>query len=471
MNVTEKCAIRAEPGSFRDPAAKVFYRGDVVLRGLSSAAWDDWRHVSACDFFRQAQRDGTIVLTREMSPVEQSGLDGCENWAGVLRHECIPFISYPYEWSFGMLRAGALHYLDLLAAALKEGISLKDGTAFNIQWQGVQPVFIDVPSFYPLAPGEPWIGYRQFCQMFLYPLMLTAYRNVRFQAWLRGNLEGIEPRECDALMSVRDWLRPGVFLHVHLHASFDRRLSQSGTSARSALQQAGFSTSLIEANVRRLQQVIRRLTWTVDTEWSGYTKTRPYAAEDHARKIDFVRGVLSQGRWKRIWDLGCNTGEFSKLAAERADYVVALDRDPGTIERLFDDLKRHHVRNVLPLVQDLANPSAATGWNCRERQALAARGGPELTLCLALVHHLALGQNIPLEALVEWLASLGPQLVVEFVDAADPMVQALLRDRRANIHGYTREQFEKQLATRYRVIDHVELARGQRVLYHAILRG
>ena len=166
-----------------------------------------------------------LVATTEASRSQIPPLS--DPWVAVLRHQTIPVVSYPYEWCFSMLQDAALLQIDLLLAALDEGMTLKDATPFNIQWIGTRPVFIDIGSFTAAAPGEPWAGYRQFCEMFLYPLFLQAYKDVPFHPWLRGSLEGVEAGHINRLMSARDRLRPGVFPHVYLLSKLQARYAST----------------------------------------------------------------------------------------------------------------------------------------------------------------------------------------------------------------------------------------------------
>jgi hypothetical protein len=358
-----------------------------------------------------------------------------------------------------MLRDAALLQLELLRLALDEGLTMKDASPYNVQWRGSRPVFVDVGSFERLREGEAWAGYRQFCMLYLFPLLLQAYKGVPFQPWLRGSLEGIEPAEARSLLSGRSLLRRGVLTHVALHARLER--SHGDRPVRGELRDAGFRRELIVANVRRLEKVVRRLEWrTPATAWSGYEVTA-----DHERKEAFVRGAAGPGL---VWDLGSNDGRFARIAAERADYVLAVDGDAVVLDRLYRDLQDEGEQRIQPLLVDLADPSPARGWRGVERGRLEERGRPELVLCLALLHHLAITRNIPLPELVAWLRDLGARLVVEFVDPADPQAQRLLGAKRPGAHGdYTRERFERLLGDAFEVERAESHAAGMRTLYLA----
>jgi SAM-dependent methyltransferase len=391
-----------------------------------------------------------------------------EEWAGILKHETVPFISYPYEWSFGMLKDAALLQLELLLAALQEEMILKDASAFNIQWRGTSPVFIDIPSFTRLAPGEPWVGYRQFCQQLLYPLFLQAYKDIPFQPWLRGAIDGIEPEHCKNLMSLRDLLRRGVFLHVHLQNKIQTTYARTESNIRRELAAAGFHKHLIETNAHRLRTLVRKLAWKrTRSVWSDYATANSYSKADHERKVAFVRDVVRTRHWNLVWDLGCNTGVFARIAAENAGYVVAMDADSLAIERLYRALKAERTTTILPLVTNIANLSPNLGWRGLERKGLVERGKPDLTLCLALIHHLVIGANLPLQEFVDWLASLGGDLVIEFVTKDDPMVQTLLRNREDLYGDYEVGYFEQCLSQAFALVQRDPLVSGTRSLYYA----
>ena len=457
-----------EPASFRDRTNRVFRRNGLIYRALSEQALRDWQRLSATRFFQRRQGDGSLVATEPLASAEAAdGLSGGP-WVGVLKHETIPFVSYPYEWCFGMLRAAALLQLDLLLDALDEGMVLKDASAYNVQWRGSQPVFIDLGSFERLEPGEPWVGYRQFCQLFLYPLMLQAYRGLAPHAWLRGSLDGITPGDCRRVMSGRDLLRKGVLTHVALQARAEMRYGGTGRDLRTELKRAGFGVELIRANVRSLRALVGGLAWEpARSEWSEYTTEHSYDASDLDRKTRFVEAVADKRRWPLVWDLGSNTGRFARLAAAHADCVVALDADQLAIERLHRALAADGNRVILPLVGNLADPSPALGWRGRERVPLADRGTPDLVLCLALIHHLVISANIPLPDLLDWLAGLGADLVIEFVDRGDPMVQRLLLNKADQYHDYERSAFEACLSARFTIVRTEPLESGTRFLYHA----
>lgn len=463
--------LQREPSSYRDRNGFVFYHDNEVYRGLSAKALANWERLSATRFFEDFTTRGSIVRTeRVRGPItDESGAA----WATVLRHASIPFVSYPYEWTFGMLKDAALLHLDLMLAALDEGLVLKDSSAYNMQWRGAQPVFIDIPSFEVLADGEPWVGYRQFCELFLYPLMLQAYKRVAFRPWLRGCLDGISAGSLRPLLSIRDLLRPGVLMHVVAQNALQRRYSSRERNVRGALARAGFDKRLIVRNVLNLKRIISRMTpGGSTTEWADYAQSHSYSAADFEAKCTFVRRAAGIQRWRRVWDLGCNTGTFSQIVSEHADYVVAMDGDWMAVEYLYQSRKEcTDRRTILPLVVDLSDPSPDQGWRGMERKSLPDRGKPDFTLCLALIHHIVISANIPMADFIRWLASLDTALVIEFVSRDDEMVETLLRNKDDQYGDYRLDVFETLLAEHFDIRDSRPLKGGKRSIYFALPRG
>lgn len=455
-----------DPGSFRDRNSRVFYSGDDVFRGLGPRAAREWEKLSATGFFRRFVRDGKVIATERVDSAELCAPPLSEEWAAVVKHQRIPFISYPYEWSFEMLRDAALLQLELLDAALQEGMILKDSSAFNFQWVGAKPVLIDIGSFETLEPGTPWVGYRQFCQLFLYPLLLQAYKGLSFQPWLRGCLDGIEPAECDRLMSKRDLLRPGVFKHVYLQSRLQQIYGRGSRRLKTELKEAGFRVEFIEAAVRHLRKLVDGLTARhAASPWSDYSEQHGYSSADEAVKADFVRRTVGGRTWNLAWDLGCNLGQYARIAAAHARYVVAMDADPLVVDILYRALKAEGNTSILPMVGNVTDPSPGLGWRGQERRGLTDRGKPDLTLCLALVHHLVISGNVPLPEVIEWLATLQSSLVIEFVSKDDPMVQRLLRNKDDQYPDYDIGVFETWLSRSFQIVERASLQSGTRVLY------
>lgn len=468
-----------DPGSFRDPWGRVVVRPDGVYRKLSGDGLRAWEQLAASRLCparpgnEAGGGDRRIVATRLCDSSDGGSLAGGPAGesipdGGLLEHERLPWISYPYEWSFGMLRDAALLQLELLRDALPQGLILRDGTCYNIQFRGSRPLLIDVLSLAPLVPGEVWDGYRQFCETTLFPLLLSAWRGINFRTLLRGRLEGVTPGDCRRMLGWRDVFRRGVWTHVILQDWLNHRTSaldassnpMSGTDLR----------SIIDGNARGLIRIIERLRLPPqESHWIDYDAVRPhYSPEDQGRKDAFVATAMNHRRKRLVWDMGCNTGRFSRIAAARADCVVAMDGDPACIERLYRELSTERDEVIVPAVIDLADPSGGMGWRHRERAALCDRARPDAVLALAVVHHLVFRNAIPVDDVVDWLGSLADELVVEFVGPDDVMVKELMRQRRLVHSGYSWGRFRSRLERTHRIIADQTLCDGRRTLVHAV---
>lgn len=464
-----------DPGSFRDPLSRVFIEGDHVWRGLSGAAVEDVEALFASSFFPAALQRGDIVATERVQPgdgVPSLGTD----WPGLLRHERIGVLSYPYEWAFEMLRDAARLQLRLTREALSERLITKDASAYNVQFVGAKPVFIDVGSFERIRSGEPWPGYRQFCELFLNPLYIQAIANVPFQPLLRGDIDGVSPPLAKAIIGGRGRFRRGTFTHVRLHARVERRYADADKERdiRGELKRAGLGPKLIDAQLRNLEKAIESLSWKQQqSTWSDYSDRSHYTDRDLEAKEQFVAAATTtDASGGLVLDLGANDGRFSRIAVGAgARSVVAVDSDHLVIDRLYRDLRNEGSTAILPLVLDLANPSPSIGWRSQERPSFVERVRPDLTLCLAVVHHLALTNNVPLGDIVQFLADFGGKLVVEFPHPDDVMAKRLLaRKREGLFDSYTVATWEAALERRFTVQRREDLPSGTRTLYHCTPR-
>ena len=454
-----------DPGSFRDPLSRVYVSDGEVLRGLSPVGLREFEQVEGAPFFEALIADGSVVGTEKL-PAGSHRLH--DSWAGVLRHEPVPVVSYPYEWTFEMLRDAALLQIDVARRALEAGFATKDATSYNVVFQGSRPRFIDVGSFEKARAGEPWPGYRQFCELFLNPLVIQAATGVHFHPWLRGTLDGISASDVAAVVPLRKRLRRGLAVHVTLHARAERRYAEADGDVGDEMRQAGFGPKIVLAQLANLEKSVRRLRWKAQrSEWSDYSDRAHYVGDDLPGKDAFVAAAVEGLSPHLVVDLGANDGRFSKLAlAHGARYVVAPDVDHLVVDKLYRHLRETGEDRILPLVLDLANPSTGLGWRGRERRAFTDRVRPDLVLCLAVVHHLALTNTVPFEEIVALLADFDAPLVVEFPHHDDPMVKRLLsRKRKGLFDHYTLNNWEQALTTRFTIDQKILLPSGTRTLY------
>ena len=436
------------PGSYRDPEARVLAGdGPHIVRALSAAAAANDARLRAAGLFDELEQAGWLIASRRREDTPAPA-----GWAALVETPRLPFVSYPAEWSFGMLRDAALLTLQLTERALERGAILKDASAFNVLFEGARPRFIDVSSLTPRDGDGPWLAYGQFCDHFLAPLMLEAYRGVPFQPFLRGSLEGLAIGTLARLLSARDLVRPGVATHVIARAGLERRARHLDAGARRAARALPLPTAALLRNVRALQRLVGSLRSRAASPWADYADTGDEALL--ARKAAFVEAACARlGGGQLAWDVGANSGRYSRVLARHYACVVALDADAGAVDRLYAALRgTEDARRVLPLVVDIMQPSPPRGWRGRERAGLSERGQPALALYLALIHHLCLGRGVPLAEFLDLVRDTSPAAVVEFVAADDPRGAALCATRTAHHPGYDLATFRALAATRFRIL-------------------
>jgi hypothetical protein len=422
---------RRTGGSFRDPSGFLFSRDGVLFRQLNHSYRSTYDRLVSSGLHQELVDAGWLIPHQEVeaSPAEESLA------SLILRPEPVAFISYPYEWCFGQLKDAAELTLAIQERALSHDVSLKDASAYNVQFHQGRPILIDTLSFEPWIEGEPWVAYRQFCQHFLAPLALMARVDIRLGDLLRVHIDGIPLDLASHLLPGKTRLQPGLLAHVHLHAASQRRYAGTDPAARTS---ARMSRNALLGLIDSLKSTVRGLEWSPGgTDWADYEQAHNYSAGAMESKRRLVAGYLDRIRPKMTWDLGANVGSFSRLAAEAGSTTIAFDLDPSAVEVHYQRCRKENETRLLPLRLDLTNPSPAQGWAHAERMSLAERGPADAVLALALIHHLAIANNVPLTLLAETLASYGRWLIIEFVPKTDTQVQKLLASREDIFPDYT----------------------------------
>jgi ribosomal protein L11 methylase PrmA len=455
------------PASFRDPGGHVYVLNNRIVRTVLESRAEDFNYVLSTGIL------DTLAQARMVLPFEQmrgeipasADFGDVKAWLEVPR---LPFVSFPYEWVFSGLKAAALLHLDVHLAALDAGVTLSDASAYNIQFSGARPIFIDHLSFRRYRDGEFWLGHRQFCEQFLIPLLLHSRFGVPHNSWYRGTLEGIPLDDFARMLRLRDLFNWDILTHIVVQSWFQR--ATSGNTVPSEELKAP-AVSLPRLRFRRMLDKLRR--WIAQlrpagagkTVWQDYETTHSYKSEEMTRKRAFVVQFVRERRPKQLWDLGCNTGEFSRLALqEGADYVVGFDMDHGALETCFTRASQDSLA-LQTIVTALDNPSPSQGWRERERQGLQERTSADALVALALVHHLAIARNIPLGQIVDWLVRLAPAGVVEFIPKTDPMVQRLLSLREDIFPNYSLDNFSLELARNACIVRTAQLSPNGRTLF------
>lgn len=454
----------ADAGSFRDPSGRVILRGSRVFRTVMPGARADFDFVRSSGFLARQIARGRVIDEARVDP----GLIG-DAAAGadlVLEHPRLDFISHPYEWPFAALKAAALLQLDLCVEGLDADVMLSDASAYNVQFNGALPVFIDSLSFRRYRDGEYWTAHRQFCEQYLNPLLLRALCGVAHNAWYRGSLEGIPTQELARLLPLRSRFSWNLLTHVVLQA----RLQQA-SGARDDAQRVVRERKLPKSGLRHMLLGLRRWIERLQpgdrraTTWSNYADDNSYSGDEARAKRDFVTRFATQARPGMLWDIGCNTGAYAEAAlAAGAARVIGFDFDQGSLDRAFERARVGRL-DLQVLFLDAANPAPDQGWAQRERRGLAQRARADAVLALAVVHHLAIARNVPLAQVVDWLVDLAPCGIIEFVQPHDPMVRQLLSLREDIFDGYDEARFVEALSRRARIVDSATVSSHDRRLF------
>lgn len=439
-------SVHWDSGSFRDPEGFVFFKDDKVFRTLSDSAEVRMKTLLESGFFKKYMQDGRVIPTKLLkNPFAKDGVRG--NF--ILEHERISCITYPYEWSFSMLQEATTSTLSLLKECLENGFILKDGTAWNFTCVKGKMCFFDILSIGAYEEGQPWEGYEQFCQEFLLPLLLKAHKNIDFQSFFKGSLKGVNLQLANAVFGVLDWRLPGVFKHVFLNAKFSQNKAIAKETVKNKLKIP--KTSLLHMVEGMLKVVQGLRDTTKQSTWIDYTQNNTYEEADTRIKEKFISEFVGSTKDQDvILDLGCNTGHFSRIAAKNRS-VLSCDIDSNCIDDLYEYLGKNGVTNITPVVLDLMNPSSECGWRLKERRSFYNRLKGEGFLALALIHHLCIAQNVPLESFVVSLSTMAPCGVIEWVSKEDPMVQFLLRNREDIFPNYTWACFEKEISKHFKI--------------------
>ncbi len=444
--------------SFRDPAGFVYRAGGVVYRQVNAAYAPDYDALMSSGLYDHLTTRGWLVRHDDVET--QPGA-----WR-TIRPEPIPHISYPWEWCFSQLKDAALLTLDIQQASLARGLVLKDASAFNVQFVGSRPVFIDTLSFERYVDGAPWIAYRQFCQHFLAPLALMAHRDVRLRRLQGAFIDGLPLDLASRLLPRSSWLKPGLLTHIHLHARTQARHLADGRNR--VVVRPTVAKHLLVAMIDGLRRTVNNCRMPDSpTEWGDYYSDTNYTAESMAAKQELVAAMVDAlaPPGGMVHDLGANTGRFSHIIAASGRRVVAHDVDELAVERHYRHNVSARVENILPLLLDLTNPSPALGWASRERQAAIDRMAGHTVVALALVHHLAISNNVPLPQLAQFFALIAPQLVIEFVPKDDCQVARLLATRADIFPDYHIDGFEAAFLNLFRIERREPVTGTHRILY------
>jgi ribosomal protein L11 methylase PrmA len=444
--------------SFRDPSGFLFHHQGTLFRQVNRSYGSDYDLLKESGLYDLLTGKGLLIPHREASLDLARGDEAVK----ILEPEPVAFISYPYEWCFSQLKDAALATLRIQRLALKKGMCLKDASAYNIQFHQGDPVLIDTLSFTAYQEGAPWVAYRQFCQHFLAPLALMARCDIRLGALLRTNIDGVPLDLASRLLPWKTRLNPGLLMHIHAHARSQTKHQDSQKTARTTKVGKNALLGIIDS----LKATVTKLKWRPGgTEWGEYYDDTNYSDAALLAKKEHVAAMLDRTDSRVVWDVGANNGFFSQVASDRGMFTLAADIDPTAVERNWRACRKGARPFMLPLVMDLTNPSPGLGWGHEERDAFLNRGPADTVIALALIHHLAISNNVPLDRLADFFAQAGKHLIIEFVPKNDSQVQRLLATREDVFPTYDQAGFEQAFAGCFEIIDQIDIEGSERTLY------
>ena len=447
-----------EPSSFRDPSGFLFYDNGQIYRQINTKYKEDYDQLMGSGLYKALVNQNLLIAHEEVD-IEEPG-PGKEY--KIIKPEPVPFISYPYEWCFNQLKDAALTTFKIQTISMDFGMTLKDSSVYNIQFLKGRPVFIDTLSFEKYHEGRPWTAYRQACQHFLAPLALMSYKDIRLNQLFRIYMDGIPLDLASSLLPSSTNLKVSLLSHIHLHAKSQKHYADKTVKMTTHKVSRLSFMGLID----NLESAIRKLEYKEGkTEWGDYYNDTNYIPEAIEHKKEIVAKLLDRTRSGIVWDLGANDGLFSRIASDRGLYTISFDIDPVAVQKNYFQSIKNNEANILPLLLDLTNPSPGIGWQNNERASLLERGPAETAFALALIHHLAISNNLPLIKIADFFSQICSQLIIEFVPKDDSQVQRLLSTREDIFPDYTKEAFEVQFGKYFIIENSEEVKSSKRTMY------
>lgn len=455
--MTKKTQSNQEPSSFRDPSGFIFYKNGQVFRQVNKRYKKHLDYLLKSGLFDELIKQGLLIKHSHVNK------DLPKDAYALFKAEKLPFISYPYEWSFSQLKDAALLTLKVQKIAFDHGMILKDASNYNIQFYKGKPVFIDLLSFEVYEEGNPWIAYKQFCQHFLAPLLLMAKVDLSLIKLLRTNIDGIPLQLASKLLPGKTKFSLSIASHIHLHAKNQDKFADSDKvdNTKRTISKLAF-LGIIDS----LESLVKSTDLKgQNTEWGDYYTFTNYSDSSFKKKGDLIKDFIKQAKPKSVLDIGANNGEFSRIASDEGIFTVSSDYDQVAVEKNYLRVKARKEENILPLVLDLTNPSPDIGWANSERQSFTNRGPVDMVFALALIHHLAISNNLPFAHIAQYFSKLAKYLVLEFVPKGDSQVDKLLRTREDIFDEYNQDNFEKVFSKFYKIVEKKKIPGSKRTLY------
>jgi len=450
--------FKIENSSFRDSSGFLFYIENELYRVINYSYKEQYDHLINSELYKKLTENNLLISHEEINNLE---ID--YSYYKIIKPKKIPFVSYPYEWSFSQLKDAALLTLRIQKGAMKYGMTLKDGSAYNIQFFNGKPIFIDTLSFEMYEDGQIWKPYKQFCQHFLAPLALMSKKDIRLNLLSKTFIDGIPLDLTAKLLPKTTFGNFGLMAHIHAHAKSQKHYENKEDTK---IKERTISKRSFEGLTDNLDSSIKKMTWKEDnTEWGNYYSDTNYSEESFEEKKKIILSTLEKITPRIVWDLGANTGIFSRLASDQGINTISFDIDPLAVEKNYLESLKNNEQNILPLILDLTNPSSNIGWSNDERISFLQRGPADLVFALALVHHLAISNNVPLYKIAEFFSAISKFLIIEFIPKSDSQVKRLLTTREDIFKNYDEQNFEKEFSKFFKITSSQKLVESERTIY------
>jgi len=455
--------LTIDDGSFRDPDSRVAYLNNCIYRIVYPSGF------KKLDFVKKILQNKSItdylIDTKELDQEELKflELENSNNYR-VLKHKKIDYVSYPYEWSFYRLKDAALHHLNLHVNLLKNNATLIDAYSYNVQFHNYLPIFIDIMSIKEYTEGEFWTGHKQFCESFLNPLVLKSKLGIDYNNWFKGNLEGIDTGELSKLLKFRHMFSWNIFYNVFLLNYFEKKYKKNYDLkiTKNKKLKKNYYLSILTNLIHFIESLNPKKEVSV---WGEYSRENTYNHEEKRNKYEYILNYFNENKFNRVLDLGCNNGEYSKLAIQSGcKNVVGLDYDLNAIDEAYLISKKENL-NFLPLYFDATNPSSDIGWLQKERKGFAKRLNFDFVLALAFEHHLVIAKNIPLDEAINWITSLAPKGIIEFVPKKDVTIQSMIKLKGDIFPNYNVENFKNFLLKKAKITSEKIVTESGRTLF------
>ncbi|KAF5083743.1 hypothetical protein DSECCO2_85450 [anaerobic digester metagenome] len=449
-----------DPASFRDPSGHIFFENDKAYRRINAIYLEKYQRIKNSGLFSKLISEKLLISHTD----GESGFDEFGKYQ-IIIPDTIPFISYPYEWSFSQLRDAALLTLKILNISLDYGIILKDATPFNVQFVNGEPIFIDTLSF-DIWDGKPWVAYRQFCEMFLTNLSIMSYCHPKLGIIQSNFLDGIPLEVASKILPIRSKLNIGLLIHIFLHS---REIKSIKDNQKQIDRKMKISKNALKGLCANLKHTVKTLNVnSIKSQWDSYYTNNRYSSQDFKMKTKFISDILSSINPKRTWDLGCNAGEFSIIASKYSEFILSIDSDHSCIEQIYDKCRNNQIKNILPILMDLTNPTSQLGWNLSERKSFKNRGSADMVIALALIHHICISHNIPINFVSQFFYDITQHLIIEFIPKSDSQIQEMLLMREDIFIDYNVDIFESEFSKKFSIIRKENLIDSKRILYYMV---